>query len=218
MAARAARCAKPLRRARAARSRDRAVCAAAALGRAARDAAHRCRGRSSSPRRNGMRCWCSGASWLLTLPAAAMGAGFPLLVAGFAAARHASAAPTAATRSGAAVGALLPLLLLPAVGWTNAVRAVAALNLLVAAGFFVLDRHGQGAHRCSGAPPARRSTRGGSDAGLRPAAVELRRHRRRELAARDGVAAAVQPRHAAHRIRARADPRGDAARHGSGAA
>ncbi len=42
---------------------------------------------------------------------------------------------------------MLPLLLLPAVGWTTAVRGVAALNVIVACGFFMLDRRGQGGHR-----------------------------------------------------------------------
>ena len=79
----------------------------------------------------------------LTLPAAAMGAGFPLLVEGFA--RHGGSIGAAygSNTIGAALGALLPLLLLPTVGWTTAVRGVAALNVIVAAGLFLLDRYGQ---------------------------------------------------------------------------
>ena len=90
----------------------------------------------------------------LTLPAAAMGAGFPLLVQGFE--RHGGSIGAAYGNNtiGAAAGALVPLLLLPAVGWTSAVRGVAALNLIVAFGFFMLDRRGQGAHRGQGGRPA----------------------------------------------------------------
>jgi spermidine synthase len=80
----------------------------------------------------------------LTLPAAAMGAGFPLLVEGFARRGGAIGAAYGSNTIGAAVGALLPLFLLPAVGWTTAVRGVAALNVIVAAGFFMLDGRGRG--------------------------------------------------------------------------
>ncbi len=78
----------------------------------------------------------------LTLPAAAMGAGFPLLVEGFERQGGSIGVAYGSNTIGAAAGALVPLLLLPAVGWTSAVRAVAALNVLVAAGFFMLDRLG----------------------------------------------------------------------------
>ena len=79
----------------------------------------------------------------LTLPAAAMGAGFPLLVEGFARRGGSIGAAYGSNTIGAAVGALLPLFLLPAVGWTAAVRGVAALNVIVAAGFFMLDGRGR---------------------------------------------------------------------------
>jgi spermidine synthase len=79
----------------------------------------------------------------LTLPAAAMGAGFPLLVEGFARRGASLGAAYGSNTIGAALGALLPLVLLPGVGWTSAVRAVAALNLIVAAGFFLLERRAQ---------------------------------------------------------------------------
>ena len=57
---------------------------------------------------------------LLTLPAAAMGAGFPLLLEGWK--RHGRDIGTAygSNTLGAAAGALLPLLLLPSVGWSHA--------------------------------------------------------------------------------------------------
>jgi spermidine synthase len=92
----------------------------------------------------------------LTLPAAAMGAGFPLLVQGFE--RHGGSIGAAYGNNtlGAAAGALLPLLLLPAVGWTTAVRGVAALNVIVAIGFFVLDRRPAGAASAPAAAAERR--------------------------------------------------------------
>ncbi len=62
---------------------------------------------------------------LLTLPAVAMGAGFPLLLEGWK--RYGRDIGTAygSNTLGAAAGALLPLLLLPAMGWSHAIRAVA---------------------------------------------------------------------------------------------
>jgi spermidine synthase len=86
---------------------------------------------------------------LLTLPAAAMGAGFPLLVEGWT--RYGRNIGTAygSNTLGAAAGALLPLLLLPSMGWSHAIRAVALLGLSVAAGLFTLDGRGGG-----GAQPA----------------------------------------------------------------
>jgi spermidine synthase len=86
---------------------------------------------------------------LLTLPAAAMGAGFPLLLEGWT--RYGRSVGTAygSNTLGAGAGALLPLLLLPSMGWSNALRAVAALGLIVAAGLYTLDGRGQG-----GAQPA----------------------------------------------------------------
>ncbi len=82
---------------------------------------------------------------LLTLPAAAMGAGFPLLVEGWK--RYGRAIGTAygSNTLGAAAGALLPLLLLPGIGWSLSIRTVALLGLIVAAGLFALDGRGRGA-------------------------------------------------------------------------
>src|SRR5208283_3437435 len=82
---------------------------------------------------------------LLTLPAAAMGAGFPLLVEGWK--RYGRPIGTAygSNTLGAAAGALLPLALLPGVGWSLAMRTVALLGLIVAAGLFALDGQGRGA-------------------------------------------------------------------------
>jgi spermidine synthase len=105
----------------------------------------------------------------LTLPAAAMGAGFPLLVEGFE--RHGGSIGAAygSNTIGAAAGALLPLVLLPAVGWTTAVRGVAALNVIVAAGFFMLDRHGRGR---GGRPVSTASAQAAAD-GRRPSGLLL---------------------------------------------
>lgn len=77
---------------------------------------------------------------LLTMPAAAMGAGFPLLVEGWRRQGLALGSAYGSNTVGAALGALLPLLLLPAFGWTNSTRAVGLLNLLVAAALYALDR------------------------------------------------------------------------------
>jgi spermidine synthase len=115
----------------------------------------------------------------LTLPAAAMGAGFPLLVQGFE--RHGGSIGAAygSNTIGAAAGALLPLLLLPEVGWTIAVRAVAALNVIVAFGFFMLDRRARGGHAEQGALGAQGAHRDGgasapaAAAGSRPSGVLL---------------------------------------------
>jgi spermidine synthase len=88
---------------------------------------------------------------LLTLPAAAMGAGFPLLVEGWT--RYGRPIGTAygSNTLGAGAGALLPLLLLPGIGWSQAIRAVALLGLVVAAGLFTLDGRGRGAAQPAGA-------------------------------------------------------------------
>jgi len=75
---------------------------------------------------------------LLVLPAFAMGAGFPLAL---------SAAGQGSSRLGriyglntlgAACGALLPLWLLPALGWSGAIRVVACIGLLAAAAMYWL--------------------------------------------------------------------------------
>ena len=76
---------------------------------------------------------------LLTLPAAAMGAGFPLLVEGWKRYRRDIGAAYGSNTLGAAAGALLPLLLLPTMGWSLAIRAVALLGLIGAAGLVVLE-------------------------------------------------------------------------------
>jgi len=80
----------------------------------------------------------------LTLPALGMGAGFPLLVEGWTRRGGTLGAAYGSNTLGAAVGALAPLWLLPALGWSSATRAIALVNLIVAAGFFALDRDAAG--------------------------------------------------------------------------
>jgi hypothetical protein len=77
---------------------------------------------------------------LLCLPAAAMGAGFPLLLAAWRRYGRNVAAAYGSNTLGAAAGALLPLVLLPSLGWSSAVRAIAVLGLGIAAGLYLLDR------------------------------------------------------------------------------
>jgi spermidine synthase len=88
---------------------------------------------------------------LLTLPAAAMGAGFPLLLEGWK--RYGRDIGTAygSNTLGAAAGALLPLLLLPSMGWSHAIRVVALLTLIGAAGLFMLDGRAPGGAHSAGA-------------------------------------------------------------------
>ncbi len=77
---------------------------------------------------------------LLTLPATAMGAGFPFLLAAWTRYGRNIGMAYGTNTLGAALGALLPLLLLPTLGWNLAIRVVAGLGLLGAAGLVVLDR------------------------------------------------------------------------------
>ena len=81
---------------------------------------------------------------LLSVPAAAMGAGFPLLLAGWARLGRNIGAAYGSNTLGAAAGALLPLVLLPALGWSAALRAVAVLGLGVAAALYLLDGRWRG--------------------------------------------------------------------------
>jgi spermidine synthase len=94
-------------------------------------------GFSSAPRWHALTTLA--ALLLLTLPAAAMGAGFPLLIEGWRRYQRNIGTAYGSNTLGAAAGALLPLLLLPSLGWTLAMRAVALLGLIVAAGLFALD-------------------------------------------------------------------------------
>ena len=82
----------------------------------------------------------SVALLLLTLPAAAMGAGFPLLLAAWTRYGRDVSVAYGSNTLGASLGALLPLLLLPTLGWNDAIRVVAGLGLVGAVGLMVLER------------------------------------------------------------------------------
>jgi len=101
----------------------------------------------------GLTATASGC--LLLLPAFAMGAGFPLVL---------SAAGNSAGRLGriyglntlgAASGALLPLWLLPMLGWSGAIRVTACIGLLVSAALFGLASRFSGAEDGAPATPTR---------------------------------------------------------------
>ncbi|MHB8353490.1 MAG: fused MFS/spermidine synthase [Burkholderiales bacterium] len=79
---------------------------------------------------------------LLTLPACAMGAGFPLILQALAHSREALGRLYGINTLGAVLGALLPLVLLPVLGWSAALRSVALLGLVVALGFWGFGRFG----------------------------------------------------------------------------
>ncbi len=96
---------------------------------------------------NGVEIWAahlSLAQWygaiaiaalgLLVLPAFAMGAGLPLILASFEGATARLGQVYGYNTLGAACGALLPLWLLPALGWSGAIRVVAILGIAVAFG------------------------------------------------------------------------------------
>lgn len=70
--------------------------------------------------------------FLILLPAIAMGAGFPLILRAIDAGDHALGRLYGLNACGAALGALLPLWLLPAFGWIAAVETIALIGLTVA--------------------------------------------------------------------------------------
>ncbi|MDE1981211.1 MAG: fused MFS/spermidine synthase [Betaproteobacteria bacterium] len=81
----------------------------------------------------------AGASFLLlTVPAFALGAGFPLLMRAIPKSQAALGLFYGVNTLGAVAGALLPLALLPSLGWTAALRATALLGLAVALGWALL--------------------------------------------------------------------------------
>ena len=83
----------------------------------------------------------AGASFLLlTMPACAMGAGFPLILQALAHSRQSLGRLYGINTLGAVLGALLPLVLLPTLGWSLALRSVAMLGLLLALGFWLAGR------------------------------------------------------------------------------
>ena len=102
---------------------------------------------------------------LLLAPAIAMGAAFPMIIRANEGGSRALGRLYGVNAAGAAIGALVPLGLLPAFGWTAAVEAVAAVGCLVAASAAVLALSAQG-------QPATDDRRSGHPA-VRPSAVTL---------------------------------------------
>lgn len=94
----------------------------------------------------------SGLLLLILAPATAMGFGFPLVLRAIDAGPRLLGRVYGANACGAAVGALLPLWLLPVYGWGPAVQIVAALGLLVALGALWLG--GRVGTADGGRPPA----------------------------------------------------------------
>ncbi len=69
---------------------------------------------------------------ILFVPALALGTGFPLILKTFESTRIGLAAIYGLNTLGGALGALLPLLLLPEVGWVVSIRLIALLGLVIA--------------------------------------------------------------------------------------
>ncbi|MDO9371926.1 MAG: spermine synthase [Gammaproteobacteria bacterium] len=69
---------------------------------------------------------------LLLIPATALGVTFPLMLRALSASRLGVAELYGVNTLGAVIGALLPLVLLPALGWISAMRSVAGLGLAMA--------------------------------------------------------------------------------------
>lgn len=85
------------------------------------------------------------ALFLLLLPAVAMGAGFPLILAALGNGKALLGRVYGLNTLGAACGALLPLWLLPALGWSGAIRLMAAIGILLALAFMLLSMRHAGA-------------------------------------------------------------------------
>lgn len=84
----------------------------------------------------------SAALGLLMLPAFAMGAGFPLILVAVGNQSGRLGTVYGLNTLGAACGALVPLWLLPTLGWSAAVRVMAGIGMLVALAFLLLaSRH-----------------------------------------------------------------------------
>lgn len=81
---------------------------------------------------------------LLTLPAIAMGAGFPLVLAAAKEYRIGLAQVYAYNTLGGAIGCLIPLWLMPSYGWLISIQIVAATGLVVAVmAYFLSSRQGE---------------------------------------------------------------------------
>lgn len=69
---------------------------------------------------------------VLLLPALLMGLGFPLILSVFESVPSSLGIVYAVNTFGAALGALIPLLLLPALGWTSALYTIVGISILIA--------------------------------------------------------------------------------------
>lgn len=78
---------------------------------------------------------------LLMVPAVAMGASFPMVLSAIGGTRLKLGTLYGLNTAGAAFGALLPLALLPELGWTWAIRLVAAIGFVIGAGGIILSRN-----------------------------------------------------------------------------
>ncbi|HHI92572.1 MAG TPA: spermine synthase [Gammaproteobacteria bacterium] len=76
---------------------------------------------------------------VLMIPAMAMGAGFPLILSAVQGAKVSLGSIYGINALGGALGALLPLWLLPMLGWLSSLRAVALISFVVAAVLFLLS-------------------------------------------------------------------------------
>ncbi|MCF6336649.1 MAG: fused MFS/spermidine synthase [Gammaproteobacteria bacterium] len=76
---------------------------------------------------------------VLMIPAMAMGAGFPLILSAVQGAKVSLGSIYGINALGGALGALLPLWLLPVLGWLSSLRAVALVSLVVAGVLFLLS-------------------------------------------------------------------------------
>ena len=76
---------------------------------------------------------------VLMIPAIAMGAGFPLILSAVRGAKVSLGSIYGINALGGAFGALLPLWLLPALGWLSSLRAVASVSFVVAGILFLLS-------------------------------------------------------------------------------
>ena len=76
---------------------------------------------------------------VLMIPAIAMGAGFPLILSAVQRAKISLGSVYGINALGGAIGALLPLWLLPVLGWLSSLRTVALISFVVAGILFLLS-------------------------------------------------------------------------------
>ena len=82
----------------------------------------------------------SAALVFLLLPAMAMGLGFPLILAVVRQSDVSLSHLYAANTFGASIGALIPIFLLPLIGWANSLTIIASLGVALGVIFFLISR------------------------------------------------------------------------------